>query len=272
MTFLEIARLEERRQALGTKAVATEAEAIAGGWACYAGPGSWANQAAGMGLDGPVPAAEVARLVTFYTSRGVQPKVELCPFVDPSLLEGLAAHGFSVRGFENVLARELPGGEDLRAALPDGWPADLEIVRVDPRDEAQVRTFIDVSTSGFRPEGQPPSAVEIELTSRVVAHPNCDSFLALLGGRFAGGGGMAVGASVAALFGTSVLPAYRRRGIQQALIVRRLERARERDCRIATIGSEPGISTERNASRVGFFLAYSKTILTLRREGLVPSP
>ena len=76
---------------------------------------------------------------------------------------------------------------------------------------------------------------------------------------------------LAALFGTSVLPAFRRRGIQTALIAARLERARQRDCTFATIHSRPGIPTERNAKRMGFALVYTKAIMTMPGEGLVTS-
>jgi GNAT superfamily N-acetyltransferase len=69
-----------------------------------------------------------------------------------------------------------------------------------------------------------------------------------------------------------VKPAYRRRGIQQALIVARLERGRERGSRQAFIISGPGIPTERNATRLGFGMAYTRVVLVKRGEGLMPSP
>lgn len=272
LSYAEIARLEERRQALGTAEVVQIAEPIGGGFMAFEGPGSWANQACALGLDGPVPADEIDRLVAFYTSRGVEPKIEVCPFAHESLVRGLAERGFTLREFENVLARELGPEEDLRAVLSHGWPPDLLLLRVDPADEEQVRVFIDVSTHGFRREGEPIFSEFLAVTRRVVAHPRCDSFLALVGGEPAGGGGMETAAGVSCLFGASVLPRFRRRGIQQALIVRRLERARERGCRLACIHSRPGIPTERNAARLGFFMAYTKAVMALRGEGLLVSP
>ena len=107
LSYLEIARLEERRQAQGTADVADESEAIAGGWMCFAGKGSWANQAIGLGLDGPVSDAQLDRLVAFFRERGVEPRVQVCPFVDATLVKGLGRRGFVVRQFENVLAREI---------------------------------------------------------------------------------------------------------------------------------------------------------------------
>ena len=58
-----------------------------------------------------------------------------------------------------MLVRPLTPEEDLRALHPHGWPQDLELQRVDPADDGQVRRFADASTVGFRPAGEPLSAV-----------------------------------------------------------------------------------------------------------------
>ncbi len=258
---IEIARLEEDRQAVGTADIATEAVAIAGGWMCYEAPGSWSNQAAGLGLAGPVSDAELDALVAFYETRKAEPRIEVCPFVDDSLVVGLAERGFVLCEFENVLARELTADEDLRAIAPHGSPAGLTIERVDAADAERVALFADVSSSGFRAEGTAVPPSDLALTTRIAAHPRCDSYLAMIDDEPAGGGSMEVGEHVGSLFSTSVLPAYRRRGIQAALIVQRLERARERGCRLVCIHSQPGIPTERNAARLGFAIAYTKVLM-----------
>lgn len=272
LSLHQIAVMEEARQALGTAEICPEKEEIAGGWMCFSGVGSWANQACGLGLAGPVTDEELDRLVAFYVSRGVEPRIELCPFADESLTLGLARRGFELREFENVLARELPAGEDLRAVHPHGWPDALELVHVDPEDEIAVRQFVEVSTQGFRPAEEPISDGLLEISMRMVRHPRCDAFLARWQGEAAGGGAMESSAPVACLFGASVGDEYRRRGIQGALMLRRLERARERGCTLGVIHSRPGIPTERNALRLGFFLAYTKVVMAMPGEGLAVSP
>jgi GNAT superfamily N-acetyltransferase len=77
---------------------------------------------------------------------------------------------------------------------------------------------------------------------------------------------------VTSLLGTSVLPRFRRRGIQQALMAVRLERALELGSDLSDITSRPGIPTERNAGRLGFQLAFVRPVLVRRAPGLVPSP
>ncbi|WP_437790900.1 GNAT family N-acetyltransferase [Sorangium sp. So ce693] len=266
LSYAEIARIEERRLAVGTAAVVACAEPIGGGWMAFDGEGSWGNFAVGLGLDGPVSGEDLDRLVRFYAARGAEPQIQVCPFAHGSLVRGLADRGFVLREFENVLARELAPDEDLRALVPRGGPEGLEIVRIDPGDEAQVRVFIEIATSGFRPDDAPLSPALFEITRRLVAHPGCDSYLALVNGEPAGGGSVEIHGEGAALFGASVLPRFRERGIQQALITRRLERVREQGCQLACISASPGIPTERNAMRLGFFMAYSKGIFTRRSE------
>jgi GNAT superfamily N-acetyltransferase len=267
-TPLEIARLEENRQAVGTAAVVDDGEEIAGGWMTYGGPGSWSNQAAGLGLKGPVTEQELDRLVEFFTSRKAEPKIEVCPFADQSLIDGLGDRGFRLLEFENVLARELPAGEDFRPASVPAAPAPLVIERVARDNEQMVRDFIDVSTSGFRPADKPIDEVFDNIWQRMVEHRDNDTFLALWDGQPVGGGAMESAGEVACFFGTSVLPQWQRRGTQTALIVRRLEQARENGCELAIIHSAPGIATERNALRLGFQVAYTKAILVMPAPGL----
>ncbi len=268
----EIARVEERRQGRGIAEIADEAREFAGGWMCFGGRGSWTNQAAGAGLSGPVSDAELDDFVAWYVERGVEPTIEVASMAHATLLDGLAARGFILREFENVLARELPPGEDLPAALPHGWPDGLEVVRVDPADAEQVEAYVEHSTVGFRPTDQPITNVLARSVRRTVAHARCDCFLALVDGAPVGGGAVETAGEAASLFGTSVHPDHRRRGIQAALITRRLETARDRGARVVCIHSQPGIPTERNAARLGFALAYAKAKLAMPGEDLEASP
>jgi GNAT superfamily N-acetyltransferase len=268
----EIAALEEQRQARGTAEIARESQEIAGGWMSYAGEGSWANQACGLGLQGAVTARDLDRLVEFYTRRNVEPRIEVCPFVDETLIADLSQRGFQLREFENVLARELPPNENLRIRHPYGWPDNLELQHIDATDSTQIRTFADASTLGFRAEGEPLSEVDAEATVKMVRHSRCDAFLARVGDLNVGGGAMESSDKIACLFSTSIGSDHRRKGIQTALMIRRLERATERGCSLAVIHSTPDTTTERNARRLGFTLAYTKVVLAMPGPGLKPSP
>lgn len=269
---VEIARLEEKRQALATIDCAVESVEIAGGAMSFGGKGSWTNQACGLGLDGPVTDAELDRLVDFYVSRGVEPKLEVCPFAHESLVLGLSRRGFTVREFENVLARTLDPAEDFRAILAHGWPTGLETELVPHEDLERVRLYADISSSGFRPESEPMSETMWDSNRRLAERDVYHLFIGRIDGEPVAAAGMDASGGVSTLFGTTVLAPYRRRGIQAALIVRRLEHATECGSTLATIHSRPGIPTERNAMRLGFRMAYTKVAMAMAGDELAPSP
>lgn len=277
----EIARMEEARQARAMTEIAPVNEPVMGGIMSYLEPGSWSNQACGVGLNGPVTDDEIDRFVAFYETQGVEPRAEVAQFADASLVAGLGKRGFDLRQFETVLARPIDPDEDVMSAMPGDWPTDdagnkLVIERVDPSDEAMVLESQRVAMSGFVPEGYAPSAGEIEMHRKIVAHPHSDFVVAKFGGTIVGAGGAEYPRDaeipVAVLFGVSVLDEFRRRGVQQAMILHRVRRAQEKGARVAVIHSLPGASTDRNAMRLGFAPCYTKVVLAKRGEGLVPSP
>jgi len=272
LDFPGIARVVERKQATAAAELARESQPFAEGWLAFGGPGSYVNKACGFGLEGPLTDAALDGLVAFFVQRGVEPKVELSSFTPPALLAGLASRGFVLKEFENVLARPLPPSEEPRALLPQGWPSGVTVERVDPADEAALREYVTVSASGFLPEGEPVPDVFMEAGLKGGRSATYDSYVARVGREVVGAGGCESSGGSTALFGTSVKPAFRRRGVQQALIAARLERGRERGSRLAFIISGPGIPTERNAVRLGFSMAYTRVVLVKRGEGLVPSP
>lgn len=270
LSYIELARLVERKQALAAAELALESQRLADGWLSYGGPGAYVNKACGLGLDGPVTDADLDTLVTFFTSRGIEPRVELCPFAHPSLPAGLAQRGLVLQQFVNVLFRKLPP-RDAPLGVP-GPPEGVTIERVDPSDEVALRRFVEVAESGFLPEGtQEVPEVFMNLSLKAGRQPTQDCFVARVGDTLVGAAGCDSRDGATALFGASVKPAWRRRGIQQALIAARLERARERGSHLATVMSSPGIPTERNAARLGFAMAYTRVILVKHGEGLIPT-
>ena len=264
-----LARLECRRQAVGVAEIADLAEPILGGLMCYTAPGSWTNQAMGVGLDGPADAGEIDRLIDFYVSRGQEPRVEVCPYADGTLIELLLERGFGIAEFENVLVIT---GSPVLPPVPEG----LSVRRIDPDCSEDLDAWVRVSSSGFIEPGAANEAVFLESSRRVVLHPRTSAFVAETQGRIVGAGAMEIarpfgGESVACLFAASVLPEHRRRGVQQALIAARIDHARRHDCVATFIHAKPGIPTERNARRLGFQNLYTAVALVMRREGLARS-
>lgn len=271
LDFAGIARIVEHKHGVPLSRFVKEAERLADGWLLFDSPGSPINKACGLGFDQVLTDAELDRIVAFFTERGAEPKVELTPFAPPELLARLARRGFVLHEFENTLVRDLSGGEELRALLKGGWPQGVTIERVDPKNTAAIREHAEVAFSGFFPEGEAVPEPILEFGMRASTAPGYDLFMARVGRETVGAGGCESSEGVTQLFGTSVKPAYRGRGIQQALIIRRLEQGREHGSRWAVIHSGPGIPTERNAARLGFQMAYSRAVLVKHGEGLIPS-
>jgi predicted N-acetyltransferase YhbS len=266
--LLQVAKLEEARLAMGMATVAVEKRALAGGMLARGEPGTWLNAATGMGMNGPVSEAEIDELIAWYESTGVEPRIEVCPFADESLVKGLSARGFVVKQFENVFFRE--GGE---VVPPSPLGEGIVIGLLSPTDEKAVWEFAAAVARGFTKDGHEPEAVDVSLMARVVTRPAVLAFAARAEGRIVGGGAMEVpkvdGPKAAALFALAVLPAYRRRGVQQALIAARLRAAAEAGATVVTISALPGVATERNARRMGFQVAYTKVVLVRPGAGLV---
>lgn len=258
-----LARLEEERIARGCASVAPRSEAFAGGMMFRGEPGTWINFAAGCGLDGPASEAELDAMEQFYTSAGIEPRVEVSPYVHAGFLAQLRARGFVLHGFETLLFRPLRDGDVF--PTPVAPPAGLRIERVRPDDAEQVRLWAQVSVAGFTPAGQTPREDDLQLAQRMALAPECFAYLARLDGQPAGAGAMEVRTlsrgTIAALFAYSTLGAFRGRGVQQAMIAHRLREARAHGAIVATIGSRPGMATERNVRRMGFGVGYSRAAL-----------
>jgi GNAT superfamily N-acetyltransferase len=89
------------------------------------------------------------------------------------------------------------------------------------------------------------------------------NFLARVDGIPAGGGMGAIvpEAGIAALFGTSTLSEFRGRGVQTALINRRLREAAQLGAEYAVVSTLPGSGSQRNMERRGFRVAYTKVVM-----------
>lgn len=293
LMYEAFARAEEARQARALSEIADAARPFAGGIAGRSTPGGWSNTAVGMGLNGPVTQEEVDAIVAWYEEAGIEPRFEVCPFADASLLVALEMHRCVPLVFENTFFRTLAKGDRVAPLVQP--PPGLRVERVDPTDAAAVRRYSAVSMSGFYPEGTTPGEEDFAISARVVQHPRTIAFLATIDGEPAGAGAGAVsepldaacgaqlgsataaaseasggsGGRVLAMFGASVLPKFRNKGVQQALMAARLNHGIDRGAGVASIGSKPGIPTERNARRMGFQLAYTKVHVVKPGQGLV---
>ena len=226
------------------------AEIFAGGTAVFGGGVYPANHIVGMGLYGPVNVDDVDRVEEFYRSRGVPCEIVVSPLADRSLLEVLAPRGYRVTEFNSVLIRRLHEDSLIEPAT------EITVERV---TEATEQIWDRVIAKGFAEFGPLPE----NLFAAFASVPDTLCFLARRDGQPAGGavGAILREASIAAMFGTATLPEFRHRGVQTALIHRRLWEAAKQGCEYAVVSTLPGSGSQRNMERMGFRVAYTKLVM-----------
>jgi hypothetical protein len=222
---------------------------VAGGFAVYCGKNSPITQAIGMGLEGPVSAAEFDRLEEFYRTREETVRVETSPLADPSFVEHFGQRGYRVTEFSNVMAR--PVSEEETCPEP---PAGVTIEKV---GKDQIDLWTQTVSQGFA-DKFPVSQELLEVMKMFAFGPKTECYLARVDGKIAGGGTLALHDGVAGLFGASTLPVARKRGVQTALLQRRLARASQAGSDLAVSLAQPGSVSQRNIVRQGFRVLYTR--------------
>ena len=222
---------------------------IAGGFAVYCGKNSPVTQAVGMGLDGLVSAEEFDRLEEFYRSRNEAVRVETAPLADATFIGHFGERGYRVTEFSNVMARQLTEAE--------GCPAPPEGVTVEKAGKDQIETWVQTVAEGFADQ-YPVSQELLETMKMFALGPKTECYLARVEGKIAGGGTLTLHDGVAGLFGASTLPIARKRGVQTALLQRRLARAAQAGSDLAVSLAQPGSISQRNIVRQGFRVLYTR--------------
>jgi GNAT superfamily N-acetyltransferase len=224
---------------------------VAGGIAAWFCSGNPVNGAFGIGMTGPVTADDVEAVVDFYRARRAPARIDVSPHADSSLIPLLAAAGFRVIGFEDVLYQPLP-------ALPAPAPAPGVEVRV-AWDEWDRALWAEIEARGFKDEDV--SAADRALAGSISVRRDGMHFLGTLDGEAAGTGMLVMKDGVALFNGDATLPAKRGRGVQSAILAERLKAASEAGCDLAVIEAAPGGISHRNQQRAGFRMAYTRVSL-----------
>lgn len=213
---------------------------LGGGFAHFRGPGHPLNQA--LGLVEPLSESQLAEAEVFLGDPAV---LELSPGADASLWPLLASRGYRVHQFQQQLIRALERVEapssafDIRPILPGEGALQSRVVGAG---------FFGLDGwEAFDPPFAIPDGVE-----------GCLRYLAFVEGEPAGGATLGWNDGVAMLGGDAVLPRFRGRGLQKALIRARLGAAKDQGCDIATASTLPSTPSQRAYEACGFRVAYPK--------------
>lgn len=225
-------------------------EEICGGHMVFAGLGSPIGRATGVGLDRPLTPEDLDRIESFYREHKAPSQVDLTPLHQPEIFELFKQRGYAIAELNNVLYRKLNPAEEFPPP-----PSGFEIRRSLP-DEADITGAI--VESAFFPEGAPEPFRG--LIAPLYQMENALAFVATKESKpVACGTGIVIPEHrIFALCGAGTLAAYRGYGLQTALLCFRMSAAVRAGCEYAVVVTQGGTTSQRNAERLGFRVAYSK--------------
>src|SRR6266404_797415 len=242
-----LARRIEAAEALNA-AQCGEALPVAGGYAAFAGVGSALTHAIGLGMNGPVTAAEFNEMEEFFRSRGAWVNLDFCPHADPSLMDLLGKRGYRVVECSNVLAGPVAGSPDARVRPAQPEEADL---------------WCRIMLEGFFLR-KDLTVDEMEMAHRLFRQDGGAGWFGTVGGVPVAAAAMNIRDNLALLYAASTTEKARGQGLHLALIRWRLARAATLGCDLATASTLPGSISQRNYERAGFRVVYTK--LNMQRD------
>jgi Acetyltransferase (GNAT) family len=237
-------------------------EQIGDGVAVYAGPSSPMNKMIGVGFGTLPPDDRLCGIEEQFQRRGAPLQAEVSTLADPAFAADLTHRGYILQGFENVSGRAITSRDagDDRSDV-------IEVALSKDDDFAQ---WLDVMITGFQhpdPQGvqaEPmPGRETLERALEdIFSVPGLRRYAARIDGQLAGVATLRLDEErLAQLCGAATLPAFRRRGVQTALLCRRLADAFDERCELALMTTQPGSKSEENGRRQGFQLLYSRALL-----------
>jgi len=209
---------------------------VAGGYAIYV-TGTRLDFALGAGSTRALRADDLTVVEEFYAARAHPARFELDEAVlarDGALLR---ARGYAEED-ETLAVLEGP----VAAAAPPG--------SVTVRTTTNRRAWTELAARAFQYDADDAAVMRRTLqTTAAAAHV---LVIASLDGDDAGAAALGISGDTALLWSAAVLPAFRRRGVHQALVAARLAIAHERGASAAALKTVADSPVERSAQKFGF--------------------
>lgn len=223
---------------------------VGGAIAIYAGADSPMTQTFGLGMTGPATSAHLDALEGFFSEHGAPTNHEVSPLAGVATSALLVGRGYVPIEHSSVLVRELTAADEATAT---------STLRVRVMEEADRERWIDASVEGWSGDGSMPADVMRDIAELASHNAALVHVLVESEGRVIATGSVGICGRVALLAGASTVPSARGRGAQNAAQAARFVEARRRGCSLAMIVTEPGSTSQRNAERRGFEIAYTRT-------------
>lgn len=228
-----------------------------GTYAMFDGASSPMTQTFGLGVFAPTTPDQLEAIEAFFRERGADPMHEVSPLAGVETYALLAERGYRPIELSTVLVQPL-------AELVDPAPPPGLAVRV--AGEPDNATWVDTATNGWASDPVFAQVIR-ELSEVVVQNRAMTNFLCERAGAPIATGSLGIHEGVALLAGASTIPDGRGLGAQGLLLATRLAEARRRGCDVALMVTNPGSTSQRNAERRGFRVAYTRTKWRLASGG-----
>ncbi len=217
----------------------------------FDGPGSPVTQTFGLGLFAAIRVADLEQIETFFAERGAPAIHEVSPLAGVPLVQLLSERGYQPIELTTVMYQPLPA-----EALPARPRNPHLTVRVMEPEEQEL--WSRTSLGGWSTEFA-DTEMMLNFGKAVSLSEGSIAFFAELGNQPIATAVLRCSEGVAFFAGASTLPEARNQGAQQALLNARLSVARDRECDVAMMCTAPGSTSQHNAERHGFRIAYTRT-------------
>jgi len=228
-----------------------------GTYAIFDGVTSPMTQTFGLGMFGAVTPEALSAIEDFFETRGAAVMHEVSPLAGVETLALLVDRGYRPIELSTVLVQEITGRMEAPSSLT---------LHVRTAEAADRGAWIDTSVAGWSEDPTFASLIRpiahVASANRAMLH-----FMVEREGAPIATASMGIHDGVALLAGASTIPSGRGLGAQGMLLWARLAEARRRGCEIAMMITAPGGTSQRNAERRGFRVAYTRTKWRLARRG-----
>ncbi|MCO5353470.1 MAG: GNAT family N-acetyltransferase [Bryobacteraceae bacterium] len=228
----------------------------AGAFVVFDGPDSPITQTFGLGISEPLTEKGLDTIEEFFRQRGAPVQHEVSPLAGVSALDLLCARGYRPVEVSSVLYRPV----EVQAPTVRGP------VRGRVMDPAEVTVWSDISARGWAQEQPDLLDFVREMGAILAAREQTVCFLGEVDGVPGAAGALSLHEGIALFAGAATVPEMRRRGLQGALLEARMQYAADQGCDLAMMVAEAGSNSQRNAERLGFRIAYTRTKWRLSKE------
>ena len=224
----------------------------AGVYAMFDGVESPLTQTFGLGVFEEASHAVLEKLEAFFKKLNAPVLHEVSPMTDASLLVLLNERGYQPIELTSVMYLPLTG--EINYAMPVNTNIKTRII-----EAGEEKLWARTSANGWATEMPGLSDFMFEFGQIGAKCEGALPFVAEIENQPIATGSLFVYEDTALLAGASTVPEGRRQGAQLALLDARLRYAVEHGCTIAMMCASPGSTSQRNAEKNSFRIAYTRT-------------